>query len=68
VYDASEKGTCCFGGATAASDRADGTKANVVTCPAAFTNAAGAAVVASVDAFWCSDLAASVEMALINCR
>ena len=67
-YDADEKGKCCFNKVTAASDRLSGVTANVVTCPAAFTNAAGGSVAASASSFWCSDSAASLELALINCR
>ena len=55
-YSAGEQGKCCFLSSTATADRLDGNKANVDTCPAAFSNAAGAAVVPRPGGtFWCSD-------------
>ena len=70
TYDSAENGRCCFSVATAATARLDQVQANSTTCPAAYSNAAGGGAPTSTPSgsFWCSDFAASPELALINCR
>ena len=61
-----EKGKCCFNSSLASKSRADNTLANVIVCPAQYSNASGATIVEnSASAFWCSDSATYMEYALI---
>ena len=73
TYDqASEKGRCCFNSATVNTDRLSYNKgANIVECPASFTNqkVVGAVVSWAISgSYWCSDQAKYMELALMNCR
>ena len=71
-FSALERGKCCYSKSNKATQEADNTNtgsANVTNCPARFSNAVGSAIVErTASDFWCSDLFAVEEYALITCR
>lgn len=54
-YSSTEKGACCFAAASMESDILDNTIANVVKCPARFSNSSGNNIVPyNANQWWCS--------------
>ena len=75
TYDANtEKGTCCFdteiGNYAASGGTPAKSVANIVNCPAKYTNADDgvSAIIPNIVASWCSYDTTVKELAITNCR